>query len=109
MIIPSFSEIKKVTNDRYGLVILTAKRARKIVDGAEPLVKTNNHNPVTIAIEEVLDRDIVFGKSMTDKEYAKKIELEKNSKLEIIREEKLKELTEKSNADDFIGSEGENA
>ncbi|RVU54767.1 DNA-directed RNA polymerase subunit omega [Anaerosphaera multitolerans] len=110
MIIPSFSEIKDVTNSRYELVILTAKRARKIVDGAKPLIETDSTNPVTISIEEILDKSIVFGEPMSDREYAKKIEEEKNSKYEIIRERELRELESRTELeDDFIGSDGENA
>ena len=44
----------KVVNSRYSIVMATAKRAREIIDGAEPLVDTKNgEKPVSIAIDEL--------------------------------------------------------
>ncbi|WP_406242135.1 DNA-directed RNA polymerase subunit omega [Tissierella carlieri] len=40
--------------------MLTAKRARKIIEGAEPLVETNSKKPVSIALEEVLEGKITY-------------------------------------------------
>lgn len=93
MIIPSFEEIEKITDSRYSLVILVSKRAKKLVDGAQPFVETESKKPVTIAIEEVLDGDIVYGKPMSNREYDKKIKAEKEEKLKILREEKLKNIS----------------
>ncbi len=72
MIIPSFYEIEEITDSRYALVMLVAKRARQIVDGAEPIVEEEEdeeENAVTLAIKEVLDGDITFGEPMSDYEY----------------------------------------
>ncbi|HZP83129.1 MAG TPA: DNA-directed RNA polymerase subunit omega [Chthonomonadaceae bacterium] len=38
---------------KYALVILAAKRARQIKDGARKLVETRSSNPITIALEEI--------------------------------------------------------
>ena len=44
----------KVVNSRYSIVMATAKRAREIIDGAEPLVDTKDgEKPLSIAIEEL--------------------------------------------------------
>lgn len=44
----------KVVNSRYSIVIATAKRAREIIDGAEPLVDTKDgEKPLSIAIDEL--------------------------------------------------------
>lgn len=44
----------KVVNSRYSIVMATAKRAREIIDGAEPLVDTKgNEKPLSIAIDEL--------------------------------------------------------
>lgn len=44
----------KVVNSRYSIVLATAKRARQIIDGNEPLVATKaGDKPLSIAIEEV--------------------------------------------------------
>lgn len=77
MNIPSFEELKEVTNSRYELCILASKRARKIVDGGEALIDTDMKKPVSIAIEEIMDRQILFNEPMTDKEYEEKIAIER--------------------------------
>ena len=44
----------KVVNSRYSIVMATAKRAREIIDGAEPLVRTKDgEKPLSIAIGEL--------------------------------------------------------
>lgn len=88
MLIPSFDEIKEITDSRYAMVMLVSKRAKKLVDGAEPFVKTEDKKSVSIAMKEVMERKIVFGEQMSDKEYNEKIEAEKERKLEILRKEK---------------------
>lgn len=45
---------------RYTLVVETAKRARQIIDGAQPLTKTADPNPVSQAVNEVLDDRITY-------------------------------------------------
>lgn len=52
---PSVTDLLKLVNDRYELVILTSKRARQIAGGAEKLVQTNDKSVVTIAAEEILE------------------------------------------------------
>lgn len=44
----------KVVNSRYSIVMATAKRAKEIIDGAEPLVDTKDgEKPLSIAIDEL--------------------------------------------------------
>ena len=44
----------KIVNSRYSIVMATAKRAREIIDGAEPLVRTKDgEKPLSIAIDEL--------------------------------------------------------
>lgn len=54
----------KVVNSRYSIVLATAKRARQIIDGDEPLVPSKaGEKPLSIAIEEVNDGKIkILGK-----------------------------------------------
>lgn len=54
MLNPSFDHVLQKGDSRYTLVMLTAKRARQIVEGSEPLVETESNKPVTIAIEEIV-------------------------------------------------------
>ena len=41
-----------VVNSRYSVVLATAKRARQIIDGAEPLCKAACNKPLSEAVEE---------------------------------------------------------
>ncbi|NLV89063.1 MAG: DNA-directed RNA polymerase subunit omega [Tissierellia bacterium] len=60
MLNPSFKELADKGDSRYTLVMLIAKRARRIIDGAEPLIETNSKKPVSIALEEVLEGKITY-------------------------------------------------
>lgn len=60
MLNPSFKELSDKGDSRYTLVMLTAKRARKIVDGADPLLDTSSKKAVSIALEEVLEGAITY-------------------------------------------------
>jgi DNA-directed RNA polymerase subunit omega len=43
-----------VVNSRYTIVAATAKRARQIIDGADPLVKySKGEKPLSIAVDEL--------------------------------------------------------
>ena len=44
----------KVVNSRYSIIMATAKRARQLIDGDEPLVNTKKEDkPLSIAISEL--------------------------------------------------------
>lgn len=60
MLNPSFRELGERGDSRYTLVMLTAKRARRLIDGAEPLIKTTSKKPVSIALQEVVDGEITY-------------------------------------------------
>ncbi|HIW84105.1 MAG TPA: DNA-directed RNA polymerase subunit omega [Candidatus Dorea gallistercoris] len=66
MLHPSYTDLMKVVNkdveegetrvvnSRYSIVMATAKRAREIINGAEPLVRTREgEKPLSIAIAEL--------------------------------------------------------
>ena len=40
-----------VVNSRYSIVLATAKRAREIIAGEEPLVKSDSNKPLSIAVD----------------------------------------------------------
>ena len=45
-----------VVNSRYSVVLATAKRARQIINGSEPLCEKNTCNkPLSIAVAEVYE------------------------------------------------------
>lgn len=67
MLHPSYSDLMEVVNSevepgeapvvnsRYSIVLATAKRARQIIDGSEPLIKKNTveDKPLSLAIGEL--------------------------------------------------------
>ncbi len=52
---PALNDLISKAENKYSLVLATAKRAREIVDGDEPLVKIKIDNPVTIATNEIAE------------------------------------------------------
>ena len=60
MIYPALGELLKIVDSRYSLVVATAKRARELVDGEEPLVKTKTVKPVSIAVREIYNGKILL-------------------------------------------------
>ena len=50
---PTITDLAKYTDCRYSLVVATARRARQIVSGAEPLIDTAENKPVSIAVREI--------------------------------------------------------
>ena len=65
MLHPSYSDLMKivnseveegdtpVVNSRYSIVLATAKRARGLIDGAEPLISDEGKKPLSVAVEEL--------------------------------------------------------
>lgn len=70
MLHPSYTDLMKVVNSevepgeapvvnsRYSIVMATAKRARQIIAGDEPLVTAKVDKPLSIAVEELNQRKI---------------------------------------------------
>ncbi|TAH74775.1 MAG: DNA-directed RNA polymerase subunit omega [Anaerolineaceae bacterium] len=67
MLHPSYTDLMKivnseiepgehpVVNSRYSIVIATAKRARQLINGADPLIDTDYPKPLSVAIEELYE------------------------------------------------------
>ena len=56
MVKPTVSELLNIVDDRYKLVIVTAKRARQIANGATILTNMKDENSkVTIAANEIAE------------------------------------------------------
>ena len=60
MIYPEIADLLKKVDCRYTLVVETAKRARQLVDGAQPLTETVNPNPVSQAVEEIFEEKVTY-------------------------------------------------
>lgn len=58
MVKPSVTELLKKTENRFELVVATAKRARQISEGEEPLTKVKEESPVTLAVNEIAEGKI---------------------------------------------------
>ncbi|MCD8499151.1 MAG: DNA-directed RNA polymerase subunit omega [Clostridiales bacterium] len=52
---PPMEKLLTKAENRYTLAILVAKRARQLVDGAQPLTDSDSPNLVTLACEELAD------------------------------------------------------
>lgn len=65
MLHPSYSDLMAVVNSevtdgeqpvvqsRYSIVLATAKRARQIIGGEEPMARVKSNKPLSIAVEEL--------------------------------------------------------
>ena len=93
MIHPSYVELMKVVNDnaaivgeepvvnsRYSIVSAAAKRARQIIDGAEPMYpRAPGEKPLSIAVKEMYEKKLVI---LTDEEA-------KDQEIKVRRAEKI--------------------
>lgn len=52
---PTVTELLKIANNRFELVIATAKRARKITEGEKPLTNVKERSAVTLAANEIAE------------------------------------------------------
>lgn len=81
MLHPSYTDLMAVVNSdvepgeqpivqsRYSIVLATAKRARQLIAGDEPLVKVKSvDKPLSIAIEELYESKIKIISEDTDEE-----------------------------------------
>lgn len=53
MLRPSIDTLAQKVDSKYTLVVAAAKRARELVSGKNPVVRTRSSKPVTVALEEV--------------------------------------------------------
>lgn len=60
MLYPSINELAEKIDSRYSLVMITAKRARQLIDGDEPKIETNSIKPVSVAIEEFQEDKLLY-------------------------------------------------
>ena len=58
-----------VVNSRYSIVLATAKRAREIIDGQEPMVAADpKKKPLSIAVEELYEGKVKIIPDTEDEE-----------------------------------------
>ena len=56
---PTVTDLLKILNNRFELVIVTSKRARQIAAGSTVLTKVNEESPVTLAANEIAEGKVV--------------------------------------------------
>lgn len=57
---PAIDDLMEKVDNKYSLILVVAKRAREIIDGANPKLEFKNNNPVSIATQEVYEGLIKF-------------------------------------------------
>lgn len=62
---PSLELIRRNVDSRYTMVVIAAKRARQLLDGAPPLVETESTKPVSIALEELAQNKLRYERTKT--------------------------------------------
>ena len=60
MIKPPLEALLGRVENKYALVIVAAKRARQLKEGALPMVDVDTGSPVTVALEEIAAGKIRF-------------------------------------------------
>ena len=55
---PAINDLLQKVDNKYSSILVTAKRARHLVEGSTTNVKINNKNPVSIATEEI-SKDLI--------------------------------------------------
>ncbi|MEG0133280.1 MAG: DNA-directed RNA polymerase subunit omega [Clostridium sp.] len=68
MINPSIIKLLETVDNRYSLVVATSRRARQLIEGAEPLIRVGEAKALTIAIQEVDERIITVQESVTNED-----------------------------------------
>jgi DNA-directed RNA polymerase omega subunit len=67
MLYPSINEdLKDKADSRYTLVMLTAKRARDIIEGKPVITKVKAERPVSLAANEISEGLITYRKLIKD-------------------------------------------
>ena len=77
-----------VVNSRYSIVLATAKRARQLIAGAEPMVSYSLNKPLSIAVDEVYKGKVTI---IPDSEDVEEAEAEAALEKELEAEEETTE------------------
>ena len=72
---PTVLELLEKAENRYSLVIATAKRARQIANGSIPMTSSDDVSPVTLAADEIEEDKVkIYNKNQWDEELEKRKE-----------------------------------
>lgn len=65
---PAIDELCQKVDCRYTLVVESAKRARELVGGAQPLIDPKDKKPVSIAVDEINRGLLTYHRNLEDEE-----------------------------------------
>ena len=65
---PASDEICEKVDSRYTLVVASAKRARELIDGSQPLVDPKERKPVSVAVDEINRGLLVYHRNIEDED-----------------------------------------
>ena len=85
---PTVVELLEKAENRYSLVIATAKRARQISNGSKPMTGKDDVSPVTLAADEIEEDKV---KIYSENEWNEELQ---GKNLESQKEEEKKETEE---------------
>ena len=60
MVKPAVTDLLKVINNRFELVVATSKRARQIAAGSPKLTKVDEESAVTLAVNEIAEGKVTI-------------------------------------------------
>ncbi len=65
---PAIDELCEKVDCRYTLVVESAKRARELVGGAQPMIDPKDKKPVSIAVDEINRGLLSYHRNLEDEE-----------------------------------------
>ncbi len=65
---PAIYELGEKVDCRYTLVVESAKRARELVGGAQPMIDPKDKKPVSIAVDEINRGLLSYHRNLEDEE-----------------------------------------
>ena len=65
---PIIDDLSKKVDSRYTLVIESAKRARELVAGSQPMIDGKDEKPVSIAVQEINRGLLTYHRNLEDEE-----------------------------------------
>lgn len=97
---PTVVELLNKAENRYSLVVATAKRARQISQGSAPLTQDEDTSPITLAADEIDEGKIKIYNENQWKEYENGLEKSEESYNEEKTEASDKEETEETDKEE---------
>ena len=65
---PAIDELCQKVDCRYTLVVESAKRARELVGGSQPLIDAKEMKPVSVAVDEINRGLLTYHRNLEDEE-----------------------------------------